>query len=61
MARDRVRERLDLAGSGVGILADTGERFEFRMENFSVAGLLVTVTGGVPPGDGQRVGLSFMA
>jgi hypothetical protein len=61
MAEHRVRERVPLQGVGVGLIHSSGKRFAFRVENYSLGGMLLHMVRGTVPGIGEDVGLTIRA
>jgi hypothetical protein len=61
MAELRGRARVPLIAEGAGKIAGSGKRFEFRVEDFSLDGLLLRVVKGTVPGIGDTVGLAIRA
>lgn len=61
MAENRGRDRVPLTGEGAGKIAGSGKRFEFRVLDFSIEGILLQVVKGTVPGIGEQVGLALRA
>lgn len=61
MAEHRGRARVPLPAEGAGKIAGSGKRFEFRVEDFSLDGLLLRVVKGSVPGIGDQIGLAIRA